>query len=537
MVQGQGDALSGGPSPGSEGPAPDAARSEPRRTCPPTVPAGPRAAGAPLDGSSAPVPAPDPSTQATILRPVEGELARVAPASEGPTELLLGAGGRDFGRYRLVRVLGRGGMGVVYRALDKELQRTVALKVLLEGEGLSEEARLRFQREARVAARLSHPNIVPIHEVGEVEGKPFFTMELIEGESLQALLHRMGRLPTEAALRIAREAARALAFTHEQGLVHRDIKPANLLLARGDPEAGAVVVPPAAALPLAAASDAVVPSAPPLPATAFRVLLADFGLAKDLDADSRLTRTGQIMGTVVYMSPEQADGDGSRLGPASDLYSLGAVLYEMLCGSPPFEGTNQLKLLNTVLLDEPEPLRRRVAGLDPDLETIVSTAMAKNPARRYASARALAEDLERRLAGEVIHARPAALVYRVSRRIHRHRVFATILATLCLLAGASELTFGPLGYRFGFRVRVTNVVAGSPADASGLRRGDVLLVYDGQPIERALDLFEARVRAEDRKAVSVGLTVERAGGRIELVVPPGRLGYGMEEQLGVWWRW
>ncbi|MBI3268187.1 MAG: protein kinase [Planctomycetes bacterium] len=328
-----------------------------------------------------------------------------------------------FGRYRLDGEIARGGMGVIYRAFDTQLQRVVALKVMLGSEASSDEARRRFQREGLLAARLSHPNIVPVHEVGEIDGKLYFTMDLVAGESLQAVLHRMGRIPPRAAARIARDAARALAAAHAENVIHRDVKPANLLLTPLDAEPGDRAAASDTTLRFSSAS-----------AASFRVQVADFGLAKDLESESRLSKTGQVMGTLLYMSPEQANGDVDRMGPATDVYSLGAVLYEMLCGAPPFEAPNVPQMLAAVILKDPAPLRGRAPGLHPDLETIVAKAMAKEPARRYASARAMADDLDRYLTGEMIEARPASRAYRLWRKTvrYRHVVLPTAAAVLAV---------------------------------------------------------------------------------------------------------
>ncbi|MBI5366791.1 MAG: serine/threonine protein kinase, partial [Planctomycetes bacterium] len=348
--------------------------SEPRRPAHPARSEEPRPA--PRDAATLCGTPPLPSSPGT---PAAAPAGVPAPVAE-----------RRLGRYRLDQEIARGGMGIVYRAFDTQVQRTVALKLALGGAALSEDARRRFEREARLAARLRHPNIVPIFEVDAADGLPFYTMELVDGESLHALLRRAGPLPPRAAVRIARDAARALHHAHEQGLVHRDIKPGNLLLTR----TGAAAATPAdSAEPrLSGADDPV------------RVLIADFGLAREIAGDTRLTKSGQMVGTILYMAPEQADGDAARVGPLSDVYALGAVLYEMLCGAPPFAEAHEVRLLAAVLFDEPTPLRRRVPRLHPDLDTIVRTAMDKDPARRYASARAFAEDLERYLAGELIDA-------------------------------------------------------------------------------------------------------------------------------------
>ncbi|MBI3272683.1 MAG: protein kinase [Planctomycetes bacterium] len=341
---------------------------------------------------------------------------------------------RRFGRYRIDSELARGGMGVVYRAFDTQLERTVALKVRLGEDDGEPEGRERFRREGLLAARVQHPGIVPVYDVGEAEGKLYLTMELIEGESLATVLDREGALPPRVALRIARDAARALQHAHEHRLVHRDVKPGNLLLEPiGDAQRPA-------------RSDDTKLFLYGRTVYAFRVLLTDFGLAKEVGGQARLTQSGTALGTPLYMSPEQAAGEGTRVGPASDIYSLGAVLYELLSGKPPFTAPDLLQLLVKVRLSDPEPLRRQVPSLHPDLETIVARAMEKDPARRFASAAAFADDLDRYLAGEVILARPSTPLdraWRVVRR-NRERVAAIGAAVFLALLVTLYFTLGPV---------------------------------------------------------------------------------------------
>ncbi len=343
--------------------------------------------------------------------------------SVAPSEARPGGGSGMFGRYLLEGEIARGGMGVVYRAYDTQVKRRVALKVIHGGDAVPAEARRRFDREAHLAARLHHPNIVAVYEVGEIDATPYFTMELVDGESLQAILQRMRRVPVRAALTIARDVARALEHSHGQNLIHRDIKPGNVLISRGGGSSGTS----ASESTLLMGGGAV---------SSFRVLVTDFGLVKDVGSQSALTREGNVLGTPMYMSPEQADGDVTGIGPASDVYSLGAVLYEMLCGQKPFAEASAVQLLAAVILEDPPPLRARAPELHPDLETIVAKAMEKDPVRRYASAKALADDIERYLSGEIIEARPAGWTYRSWRRLVRHRaVVAPLAVATFLVAG------------------------------------------------------------------------------------------------------
>ncbi len=273
--------------------------------------------------------------------------------------------------YEVLGELGRGGMGVVYKARQVGLNRTVALKMILVAECAGGQDRARFKAEGEAVARLQHPNVVQIHEVGEHDDRPFFSMEFVDGGSL-AHKARGGPLPPRAAAGLVETLARAMHAAHEYGVVHRDLKPANVLLsADGTPK------------------------------------IADFGLAKRLDVDAGQTRTGSVLGTPSYMAPEQADGRTKEVGPAADVYALGAILYELLTGRPPFKGETAMHTLFQVLSVEPVPPARLRTGVPADLNVICLKCLEKNPRDRYASAAALAEDLRRFLNGEVIAARPA----------------------------------------------------------------------------------------------------------------------------------
>ena len=263
--------------------------------------------------------------------------------------------------YELDREIGRGGMGIVYKAKDRRLKRLVAIKVLPPELAFRAEIRTRFLREAETAAQLSHPNIVPIYSVDERDGIVYFVMALVEGENLAVRLHAHGALSPGEARRILLEVAHALAYAHERGVVHRDIKPDNILLQSGDG----------------------------------RVLVTDFGIARAVTegADSRLTATGMAIGTPAYMSPEQSTGD-RQIDGRSDLYSLGVVGYQMLTGDPPFEAPSTPALLVKHLSERPEPIISRRRGVPPDLERAVMLLLEKDPDLRFPSAAALAAALE-----------------------------------------------------------------------------------------------------------------------------------------------
>ncbi|MCW8140878.1 MAG: serine/threonine protein kinase, partial [Planctomycetota bacterium] len=268
--------------------------------------------------------------------------------------------GRRLGVYRLEALLGRGGMGAVYRAVDTALDRPVAVKVLAPNLAADEEYVERFVREARTAARLNHPHVVQIYGAGCEGGVAFMTLELVTGGSLAAQLERLRTFPLRRACEVARDMARGLAAAHALGVVHRDLKPENVLL------------------------------------TAEGVVkLADFGLARSLSAQ-RITQTGAFMGTPQYSSPEQCNG--AEVGFASDLYSLGVVLYELLAGRPPHEAPTPLALFKKILADEIPPISRTRADVPPSLQAVLERLLRKDPAERYPSAEALAADLERIIA-------------------------------------------------------------------------------------------------------------------------------------------
>ena len=306
-----------------------------------------------------------------------------------------------FGDYELLEEIARGGMGVVYRALQTSLNRIVAVKMILAGQLASESDVRRFRIEAEAAANLDHPNIVPIYEVGQFDGHHFFSMGFVEGESLAARVAD-GPLPAREAAELAETIALAIHYGHAQGVIHRDLKPANVLLDQtGQPR------------------------------------VTDFGLAKRLDTDEGLTATGAIMGTPSFMSPEQASGKTDKINESSDIYSLGAILYCLLTGRPPFQAASSYETIIQVIRQE--PISPRVVNPDVplDLETICLKCLQKDLARRYASAGALAEDLRQFLTGEVIQARPVGLAERTWRWCRRNPVVAatTSIAVLALLGG------------------------------------------------------------------------------------------------------
>jgi WD40 repeat protein/serine/threonine protein kinase len=323
---------------------------------------------------------------------------------------------RQFGDYELLEEIGRGGMGVVYRARQIKLNRTVALKMIRAGELASATEVQRFQAEAEAAAHLDHPHIVPIYEVGEHQGQHYFSMKLIEGGCLAQWIADL-RLQNadwqKQAARLLASVARAVHYAHQRGVIHRDLKPANILLQVPSPSSPSALCDLQSAIPM----------------------VSDFGLAKrmaTLSPGELPTQSGAIVGTPSYMAPEQASG-GKGLSCSVDIFSLGTMLYEMLTGLPPFKGETPLDTLIQVRECEPACPRTRNAHVDPDLQTICLKCLEKDPQKRYGSAEALAEDLERWLTGEPIQARPTGRAERLWRWGRRNPVVAALSAVVLLV--------------------------------------------------------------------------------------------------------
>ncbi len=315
----------------------------------------------------------------------------------------------EIAGHEVLGRLGRGGMGLVYQARDVRLGRVVALKTLAAAQYATREQLERFLDEARAVARLRHPNIVAIHAIGEHEGRPYLSLEFVEGGSLAQRL-AAGPMAPRPSAELVELLAHALEVAHRAGVVHRDLKPGNVLLtAEGVPKVG------------------------------------DFGLAKLMDSDSALTCSGQVMGTPSYMAPEQAEGHSSRVGPTADVYALGAILYQALTGRPPFLGDSALETIKLVATTEAVPPTRLRPDVPRDLETICLKCLEKDPVRRYASAVALADDLRRFLDGRTIEARPVGASGRLVRWAGRNRMLAAVsavLATLCVLGTPGFLRSG-----------------------------------------------------------------------------------------------
>ncbi|MBI3724645.1 protein kinase [bacterium] len=376
---------------------------------------------------------------------------------------------KRFGRFLLLSELGRGGMGIVYRAWDDRLKRVMALKTILPGDEAGKAAIKRFYREAEAVARLRHPGIVAVHEVGELEGRHFLVMDLVDGASFEKRLR--AKLPLTKGLEVLRDVARAVHYAHEQGVVHRDLKPQNVMIDQGG-----------------------------------RAFVLDFGLARVRDSGdaSKITKTGAALGTPAYMPPEQCGESGHAVDERSDVWSLGATLYHVLAGRPPFTGS-PLQLMAQVVSRDPVPpgsLNARARG---ELETICLKCLEKEKEKRYASAAALADDLDAYLAGEPIAARPLGLPARILRLARRKKAAAGLL----LVAVASLVVGGGVAVQQAFE-RVT-------AERESLAR-----------IEKALDAEKAASKEAQESLRLARLNLSEAlAGQADLALERGEVQMAM----------
>jgi WD40 repeat protein/serine/threonine protein kinase len=332
--------------------------------------------------------------------------------------------------YEVLGELSRGGMGIVYKARDLNLNRPVALKMILAGARAGEEQRRRFRTEAEAVARLQHPGIVQIYDIGEHNASPFLSLEFCAGGSLAARLNGRPLAPVPAA-RLLEHLAQAVQAAHQQGILHRDLKPANVLLTSGK---RLFVEAVETGTPLSAVHGCV-------------AKISDFGLAKRVNDDSGPTLSGEILGTPSYMAPEQSQGKSTQVGPEADVYALGAILYELLTGRPPFRAATVLETLAEVRLQEPVAPRRLQPKVPRDLETICLKCLQKQARQRYATAQALADDLHRFLTGQPIHARPVGSMERLHRWCRRNRLAAGLAAAvaMALVVGTAVAAF--FGYQ------------------------------------------------------------------------------------------
>jgi serine/threonine-protein kinase len=326
----------------------------------------------------------------------------------------------ELPRYEIRALVGQGATALVYSAWDRELRRLVALKLLRESSAVGEMVRTRFRREAQIAAGLSHPNLVAVYDAGEVRGQLYLVMELVEGRPLGAVI-RDAAVEGREKLVLLEKAARGVAAAHARGIVHRDLKPANILVTIDQ-----------------------VPK------------VSDFGLAHLVDSSTELTKTGSTLGTPLYMSPEQVEGRSSSLSPATDVYALGAILYEIVVGRPPHAADTPMELYHKIVHDEPVAPSRLVPGLPADLETIILKALDKVPLRRYSTAESFAEDLRLQQAGEPIHGSRLPWGARLFRKAWRHRgAVVGALAAVALALGA----FWALASSFRKKARLESAIS------------------------------------------------------------------------------
>lgn len=407
--------------------------------------------------------------------------------------------------YEILGVLGRGGMGVVYKARQRSLKRTVALKMILAGVHAGPKERARFEAEALAVARLQHPHIVQIHEVGAHQGCAYFSLEYVDGGTLArrcAGRPQLARLAAE----LIETLARAVHYAHQQGVIHRDLKPSNVLLAgeatgssgygkSADAQSGVAAPPRASSL-----TGKFAPFGTPK--------ITDFGLAKQLDTGDQPTVSGAILGTPAYMAPEQAGGRNRDIGPATDVYALGVILYELLTGQPPFQGQSVWETLEKVRVQDPPPIDRGTLRVPRDLETICFKCLEKEPSRRYASAEALAEDLRAFLSGEPIQARPQTKWEKTIRRLRR-RPGLTLLLSIGGVAviglGVGSLWYNVLAVS---AVAVVSLVAGGGWYYTRLQAALSELAHEHHAAERQverlhllLEMTHQLVRTPDRDTV------------------------------------
>jgi serine/threonine protein kinase len=410
--------------------------------------------------------------------------------------------------FQILGELGRGGTGVVYKARQVSLQRTVALKMVLNGAHAGPKELARFRAEAGVIARLQHPNIVQIYDVGEAAGRPYFALEFVAGGSLAQHLHGKPQ-PVRPAAQMVETLARAVHAAHANGVVHRDLKPANILLVLATP--GSAIGPENTRNANALTAERGVLNAIPK--------ITDFGVAKCVAGNGAAlglrspTVTGELLGTPQYMPPEQAAGRSKEIGPAADVYALGAILYELLTGRPPFTGETPLGTVLQVLHNELVPVTSLQPNVPRDLETICMRCLRKEPRRRYGSALELADDIQRFLRDEPIRARPVMAAEKLWRWVRRHPVPAGLLAA-GLLAPVVALT--------ALSLLSTRLVRSSALESAA---------QQAELLEEATKEYSRNVERVEKASYQVNKTVPPTPGTVPLSIPATFL-HDVGEQLG-----
>jgi WD40 repeat protein len=460
----------------------------------------PDALAAALRGLATPTPSADgrtgtwPDGPAAAADTAVPAAERTLPAAEPSPKWL--------GRYEVLEELGRGGMGVVYKGYDPDLKRHVALKVILAGRHATPAESVRFHREAEAAARVRHPNLVQIYEIGQHDGLPFLAFEYAPGGGLDRFL-RGEPQPTRTAAALVATLAAAVQACHAQGVVHRDLKPANILLT-GSGLAGPKVT--------------------------------DFGLAKCLDGGPAVTASGAVAGTPSYMAPEQAAGRTEQVGPAADVYALGAILYELLVGRPPFRGGSAADTLVQVVQDDPVAPSRLRRGVPRDLETVCQKCLSKDPRRRYATAGELADDLSRFLDNVPVQARRAGAIERMARKARRNPVAAglLVLAVVSLIGGTVASTI--------FAIQATDAATQAGQNAQDARTNEAHAVNEKKKADEAR--AEADVAREQSRWGLYRAQMHQAGQsrnynraltRIDALLAPWRPEPGVPDLRG--WEW
>jgi WD40 repeat protein/serine/threonine protein kinase len=422
-------------------------------------------------------------------RPVTGradDAAQESPTLEFVPPLVPG--------YEIVCEVGRGGMGVVYKARQVSLNRPVALKMILSGPHAGAAERDRLKREAEAVAALQHPHIVQIFEVGEANGHPYLALEFVDGGSLAD--HLAGQpWPARPAAELVELLARAVHYAHARGVVHRDLKPGNVLL--GYDERGTTNDESRTTPGTGSGSSFIVHRSTLLPK------ITDFGLAKRLDGPDGVTKTGAVMGTPSYIAPEQASGKVREVGPPADVYALGAILYELLTGRPPFRGETSLDTVLQVMHDDPVPPKRLRSSVPSDLETVCLKCLNKNPARRYDSALALADDLRRFLGGEPILARPLSAWGRVAKWSTRHPAL-TVFGGAAVVATVGLVVVLSLAY-----ARVAEAKAQKEAEAGAAR----LARADAEKF--AAETLDAKNHAVGQQKLAEGLAADNLRAKLK----------------------